>query len=719
MRISPVLLAMGGLALAGQALAAPPPDTAGNLRFVPFEVIVKFKPGTRKSSIATELSGIGLTSRTERFDIAKMVSTIPLRNDKAVAKSETLALLAKLRQRTDVEYAQLNYLFDFALTPSDPLYPQQWHYPPIFLPSAWDITVGNSEIPIAILDSGRSGHLDLEGRWSPLEFNAPAPTQPATDNGTWRHGTHVAGIAGAAAYNGIGGTGVCFGCTLMNVKIGDTTTGITMAWIVASIDWATDHGARVINMSFESATACTQATQPALRDAINRARDNGVSLVAAAGNGMRDVTGNGTGNIPVNVDNVTPASCPGVISVAATDRDNNLALYSNRGANIGITAPGGGGNFIWRRNAVSGLFGVDSTSPIYGNTVGNPVCNAGGNTYNNNSLGVVSAWTTPPTSGNSHCYRHLSGTSMAAPHVAGTIGLMLSINPRLLPEQVASLIQGTASALPGCGINCGPGLLNAYAAVNTARTTTTGPCSSTGPASSSKQCLIESIGQYVNSSGALVESVYAYGYLWQFNAAGTQIGTTRKLKALPRYANGPCQYAPVGQECSIDSSTILDYPDFGYIESVTAYGRGWNFDANGNGLDGNGMLLTDVARFANGPCAFAGGAPCRFGTRNLIVAPEWGGLIESITAYGRYWIFDASGNQIGTDSLLNVPRFASGPCAYRPSGSVCAFGSRELRRIPGGGMVETITAYGRYFEWVAGTPTANHGQLLINIPRLR
>ncbi len=228
MRISPVLLALGSLALVGQALAAPPPRTSGNLRFVPYKVIVKFKPGTRKSAIASELGDIRLTSRTPQFDVAKMQSVLPLRSDKRVAKSETLALLAKLRQRSDVEYAQLNYLFDFSLTPSDPLYTQQWHYPLISLPSAWDITVGSSGTRIAILDSGRSGHPDLNSRWSPLEFNGPAPGQPATDNGDWRHGTHVAGIAGAAAYNGIGGTGVCFGCTLMNVKIGDTTTGISL-----------------------------------------------------------------------------------------------------------------------------------------------------------------------------------------------------------------------------------------------------------------------------------------------------------------------------------------------------------------------------------------------------------------------------------------------------------------------------------------------------------
>lgn len=708
MRLSPILLAMGGLALAGQTLAAPPPDTAGNLRFVPFEVIVKFKPGARKTAAASELAGVSLTSRAGRFDVAKMVNTIPLRNDKAVAKSETLALLAKLRQRTDVEYAQLNYLFDFALTPSDPLYLQQWHYPLISLPGAWDITAGNSGVRIAILDSGRSGHPDLQGRWSPLEFNALSPGAAATDNGTWRHGTHVAGIAGAGTSNGIGGAGVCSGCTLMNVKIGEGSGGSFTA-IIDGIQWAIDNGAHVINMSLATPTACTQASQPLLRDAIGRARDNGIIVVAAAGNGTRS----NSANVPVDVDNVTPASCPGVISVAAVDRDSNLALYSNRGANIGIAAPGGGGTILWRRDTFGWV--VNNTSPVYGNTVGAPACNPdSGSAFNANTLGVVSSWTTSPVSGNSHCYRYLSGTSMAAPHVAGTVGLMLSVKPNLRPDQVSS----SASALPACGSDCGPGLLNAYGAVNAARNTSTGPCSADA-GTTKAGCNIDSIGQYVNSAGALVESVYAYGYLWQFDGAGNQIGTTRKLRGLSRYANGPCLYTPAGQECTIDSSTTLDYSGFGYLESVTAYGRAWNFDASGNGLGGNGMLLTDVARFANGPCAYAGGAPCRFDTRNLIVAPEWGGLTESITAYGRYWNFDASGNQSGTDSLLNVPRYASGPCAYRPSGSVCAFGSRELRRIPGGGMIETITAYGRYFEWAAGTPTSNHGQLLTNIPRLR
>jgi hypothetical protein len=67
-----------------------------------------------------------------------------------------------------------------------------------------------------------------------------------------------------------------------------------------------------------------------------------------------------------------------------------------------------------------------------------------------------------------------------------------------------------------------------------------------------------------------------------------------------------------------------------------------------------------------------------------------------------------------------VPRFANGPSAYRPAGSLCTLGSRELRQLPNGAQVETATAYGRYFEWDGnGNPTANHGQSLSAISRLR
>jgi hypothetical protein len=685
MKKIPALLVLCGLALGAQALAAPPPDAPPNLRFVPFEVIVKFKPGAQSLAKA-QLPDVTLSSPSPRFTIARREVSAPHRYRPDEAEAETVALLERLRRRDDVEYAQLNYMFELALTPNDPLFAQQWHYPLISLPSAWDITRGSWTTRIAILDTGRTAHPDLAGRWSALEFNASAPGAPATDNGSWRHGTHVAGIAGGASNNYTGGAGVCHNCQLLNVKVGDTTTGITFANVVSGIHWAVDNGARVINMSFESASACEQATFPALREAIDRAVYNGVTVFAAAGNNA------------VNVANVTPASCPGVIAVAATDRNNNLAAYSSRGTGIGISAPGGGS--------------------FYGAGIGCPADSASG--FNMSDFaGAVSSWTTSQGSGSAHCYRHLGGTSMATPHVAGTAGLMLTVNPRLRPDQVQSILRGTAGALPGCGSDCGPGLLNAYSAVSAARVRSTGPCSA-NPSTSALSCRVDSIGQYVNASGTLVESVFAYGYLWQYDGNGNQLGVARNLRGIPRYATGPCAYAPAGQPCVIDSVTILDYPGAGYVESVTAYGRGWNFDVNGNLWPGGTMALSSVPRFASGPCAYASSpSTCRFDTRNLIDAPEWGGLFESITAYGRYWIFNPSGTMIETNLLTGVSRYASGPCAYRPSGQLCTFDSRELRRLPDGSQIETITAYGRYFEWWNGTPTANHGLALTSIPRMR
>ncbi|HEX8702196.1 MAG TPA: S8 family serine peptidase, partial [Myxococcaceae bacterium] len=380
MRKIPVLLALCGFALGAQALAAPPPEASPNLRFVPFEVLVKFKPGGQAMAKA-QMPDVALSSPSPRFSVARSEVAASQRSRPGDAEAETRALLERLRRRDDVEYAQLNYLFDFALTPNDPLYAQQWHYPMISLPYAWDITRGSSTTGLAILDSGRTAHPDLAGRWSPVEFNASAPGTPATDNGNWRHGTHVASIAGGATNNYNGGAGVCHNCRMLNVKVGDTTTGISLANVANGIHWAVDNGARVINMSFETASACSQTAFPALREAIDRAVYNGVTVVAAAGNNA------------VNVANVTPASCPGVLSVAAIDRNSNLAGYSSRGTGIGISAPGGGS--------------------FYGAGIGCPADASSG--FNPNDFaGAVAAWTTSANSGSAHCYRHLGGTSMAA-----------------------------------------------------------------------------------------------------------------------------------------------------------------------------------------------------------------------------------------------------------------------------------------------------------------
>jgi hypothetical protein len=154
-----------------------------------------------------------------------------------------------------------------------------------------------------------------------------------------------------------------------------------------------------------------------LQNAINNATAIGAVVVVAAGNELSDAT------------DTTPANCSGVITVAATDETGDLALYSNYGSTVEISAPGGGF-----------FTGVLSTS------------NAG---------------TTSPASDN---YVTHMGTSMAAPHVSGVVSLMLSRNPYLTPNQVLQIIQQTAKPFPGGGLcdlffPCGSGIVDAGAAV--------------------------------------------------------------------------------------------------------------------------------------------------------------------------------------------------------------------------------------------------------------
>lgn len=452
------------------ALAAAPPGDprsaeSDHLRqeFIPHEILVELRPGSRPAQLSAQIPGLEIRSTTSQFGVARLVPPGAMLYRREEARAATLRLLERVLQRPEVRHAQLNHLFQLAAppawVPNDPLFAQQWHYLPIFMAEAWALTGGGGNVKIAILDTGRSEdgpHPDLDGRWSLLEYNANDPSSPPIDRRTWRHGTHVAGIAGAATNNATGGAGVCFNCTLMNVKVTAANSGdIATDKMLDGLRWAVANGARVINMSFAYPAACTDTGMAVVRSQIDKAVAQGVVVVASAGNHAG------------SVDNATPASCPGVISVAASDQGHQLASYSNGGTNVAITAPGGGGVIAYLPNG-----GVDPNSSVYGNRVGTPLCPADvpNNHFNPYTFGVVSTWTTRRTLGtgsyqNTHCYRYLSGTSMSAPHVSGAVGLMLSANPFLSPAQVRSILRSTATPMPGCGGRCGPGLLNVHLAI--------------------------------------------------------------------------------------------------------------------------------------------------------------------------------------------------------------------------------------------------------------
>jgi serine protease len=171
--------------------------------------------------------------------------------------------------------------------------------------------------------------------------------------------------------------------------------------------------AHVLNLSLGGGGPCDTTTQ----NAINAAVARGTVVVVAAGNESQ------------NVANATPANCQNVVTVAAVNRTGGRAFYSNFGTGVDVAAPGG------ELTATTSINGVLST---------------------------LNQGTTVPIADNLAFYQ---GTSMATPHVAGAVALVLSRNPSLSPASVESLLKSTARAFPRTCSGCGAGIVNALAAV--------------------------------------------------------------------------------------------------------------------------------------------------------------------------------------------------------------------------------------------------------------
>ena len=315
---------------------------------------------------------------------------------------------------------------------------------------AWSKTQGKSDVVVAVLDTGITTHTDLGPQVSGYDMISELgvandgngrDANPA-DPGDWIsqndsdgltfggqlrgcrvgesswHGTHVAGTVNAAI-NGVGSVGVAPLVRVQNVRVLGKCGGLTSD-IAAGIIWAAggyvagvpanSSPADVISLSLGGGRGCSSVEQ----EAINYALGQGAILTIAAGNDNADAAESAPGN------------CAGVITVAASDSSGKRAWFSNYGATVEIAAPG-----------VS----------IYS---------------------TVNSGTTAPVAQD---YVSWNGTSMATPHVAGVVALMLSRNPNLTPAQVLERIQNNATAFGGgvCDVDpaktCGSGIINAGLAV--------------------------------------------------------------------------------------------------------------------------------------------------------------------------------------------------------------------------------------------------------------
>jgi subtilisin family serine protease len=620
-----------------------------------------------------------------------------------------------------------------------------WNYEQINLGNALAISDKTKTPRLAMIDSGYSKHPDInwakDAAGNVIKLTTD-DNKSNTDGLGIKNGLHVAGIMGSINYKNLNRVGACPQCEILSIKYAPPAGATDQQYdehMAKGIRLAVDNGAQAINIGvtgggnlnrYPDGLRCDKT--PKTQDAVNYAKSRNVAIIAAAGSWGADDASVNRGLVKRNVADISPASCFGVVSVAASDQTGSIAKeYSNHGGPVlvagpsegyalTLVAPGGG------RTNTDGLYGI-GVDGVFGGV--SQACDAGDvtnviGTNPTSTKQIFSAWGSgSAVEGNEKsCYRYLSGTSMSAAHVTGVVGLMLSVNPYLTAVQVKDILKSTAkniNATAACSASdisnyCGSGLLNAYAAVQKSKDTPLpvkeGPCSY---APSNGLCKIDAMAYDTDTANWKEETVIAYGKMWKYDPAGNVLQKAVDLRSIPRYANGPCLRAPAGEACTIDTLTIFNTPEYGYIESLTAYGYAYNFDQNGNPWVASNFDLKTIARYGDGgpvfggsnptPCGPSGIMPCKFDTRELIDARnQWGVMVEGIAAYGNYYIFTWDGTFKESKPLTTVARYAAGPCQYRPAGEKCTFDSSEKKYV-NGQIVEVITAYGRYWEFVSGS----------------
>ncbi|MBK9606006.1 MAG: S8 family peptidase [Betaproteobacteria bacterium] len=398
----------------------------------------------------TQAAGVGL-----RHFRAMSGNAYVLRLDRALTHAGYEAVLAKLAAHPEVDVAAGNWLATPYYIPNDTMFNKQWNlvgpqdgYYGIDAVRAWNLSIGSRNTVVAVVDTGVRPHLELADRlidgydfvsdadfsndgdgrddngYDPGDYTAAGQCgagEPAENSG-W-HGTHVAGTIGADGDNDEGVAGIDWRAKILPIRVLGACGG-SRSDIVDGLTWAAGlpvpgvpmnlNPAKVINISIGGRGACDKLYQ----EAINKAVAQGAFIAVAAGN-END-----------NSDDYSPASCLGVITVAATGPGGDSAAYSNYSFRLEISAPGG-----------------DSASAGAAGRI----------------LSTINSGTRGPEFSD---WGYKQGTSMASPHVAGVASLMLGINPNLSPGEVYYILQETAVAFPtnswcaGSG-KCGAGILNA------------------------------------------------------------------------------------------------------------------------------------------------------------------------------------------------------------------------------------------------------------------
>ena len=321
-------------------------------------------------------------------------------NEEAVARA--------LARNPHVKFAEVDTIVSASATTNDPILPQEWQITKIGASTAWNTSTG-AGIVVAVLDSGvQSNHPDLQANLVP-GWNIYNNNNLTNDvNG---HGTAVAGTIAAVGNDGIGVAGVAYRAKIMPIRISDSACNTTLSLVASGLTWAADHGADIANISYSSLYKSSTVIA-----AANYLRNKGGETVVSANN---------------NAINEGSANTTSMITVSATDQNDNKASFSSWGPMVDVAAPG------------------------------------------------VTVQTTLWNSG----YGWGTGTSFSTPVVAGTVALIMSANPSLTPAQVENVLFSTATNLGAAGYDSyfGWGRVNAAAAVAAAVSTTTIQTADTAP----------------------------------------------------------------------------------------------------------------------------------------------------------------------------------------------------------------------------------------------
>jgi serine protease len=398
--------------------------------FVLGELLVRYDPQ------------VAPVTRTALADRAGASASRPLALEGAslvhVPAGQESEVAQELREQPGVLSVEPNAVRYASLIPNDPIYEDQWHLDQIGMPDAWDLSSA-SGVTVAVLDTGVAFEDCNVATCGATYTQAPdfggttfvdpfdAINDDAHPNDVHGHGTFVASTIAQATNNAIANAGIAFDADIMPVQVlGSSGTG-SVASLIDGIGWAKDHGADIINMSLgaSGALAIEQA-------AVDAAVAEGIVVIAAAGNNNASTL-------------ECPACYPSAIAAGATRFDETRSYYSNYGTGVqghtlDLVAPGG--DVTVDQNGDTYADGTIAQSFLH-------FCDG------------------PPINPNVYAICIAQGTSMATPHVAGVAALMLSLSPSMTPQQVRTVLHGTAvdRGPAGYDLEYGHGRLNAAAAV--------------------------------------------------------------------------------------------------------------------------------------------------------------------------------------------------------------------------------------------------------------